>query len=981
MPPDDISSLFQRIRKACPTPVWSQGTKLYQMEVVEGISEDAEEIVLRLHLPGSIRAPTVVLYPEDDDWECDCDHRAPVCAHVAAAVIAVSHAGAGSGPPKPARRGPRLAYRFSRHPRGPGLKRMFLLDDREAPLTVPLMAGVAKRSFPFGFHPTNGDLEVDRLVGRALDRPLPLGPEAMGELLAALAGLENVSLDGQPVEVADTALFPEASLQDDGKDAISLSIESPNDHLEVLGPGVGCVGDTLYALAEPALTGPRWEKLPIHAVYTQKDIAELVATVVPELEKRISVDIYTTRLPERLRFMTPRLILSADTRGAAVSVLPRLVYGDPPHVRIVDDKMQYLEGGVPFRDRRAEQRLIDALRDELNLVLNRRVTVSGKEASRFLERLQIFSRDTLDRTQQLLGDAEPLIPHLEVADDVVRLTFDTAGQNGDAAGQRRSADPRNVLDAWREGLSAAPLDGGGWAPIPREWLDRYGHLVQDLLAARRADDRVAPAAIPQLSTLCEALDLPRQPCFDRLRPLIDGFDAIPEATLPAGFHGALRSYQSRGVDWLSFLRTAGLGGILADDMGLGKTVQTLAAIGGRTLVVAPTSVMDNWILEAGTFRPDLKVCRFHGPKRALDAEADLVVTTYALLRIDLAKIAAIEWDAVVLDEAQHIKNPASQAAKAAFKLRGDFFLALSGTPVENRLDELWSLFYFCNRGLLGGRADFQKHLADPIALGDAEATRRLRDRIAPFVLRRLKREVAPELPPRVEQVLHCELSDEERAVYDAVRTATRKQVVERLEKGAGVMAALEALLRLRQTACHAGLVPGQVLETSSKITLLGERLAIAVESGHKALVFSQWTSLLDLIEPELENAGIDYTRLDGATRDRGSVVATFQRPDGPPVMLISLKAGGTGLNLTEADHVFLVDPWWNPAAEDQAADRTHRIGQDKPVNIYRLVTKDTVEERVMSLQIRKRRLADAALGETDRALSLTRDDLLSLLEP
>ena len=316
----------------------------------------------------------------------------------------------------------------------------------------------------------------------------------------------------------------------------------------------------------------------------------------------------------------------------------------------------------------------------------------------------------------------------------------------------------------------------------------------------------------------------------------------------------------------------------------------------------------------------------------------------------------------------------------AFKLDGKLHIAMSGTPVENRLEELWSLFNFVNRGLLGGQSDFQKRYSVPIGFGDPDAAKRLHKRIAPFVLRRLKQDVAPELPPRTDQVLECELDSHERNIYSAIKASTEKEIVQKLSKGGNVMAALEALLRLRQASCHPSLVPGQTSPTSSKVTLLIDRLEYTVANEHKALVFSQWTSLLDLVEPHLEAASINFCRLDGSTRDRGAVVEGFQDDSGPPVMLISLKAGGTGLNLTAADHVFLLDPWWNPAVEDQAADRTHRIGQDKPVMVYRLVARDTVEERILELQDKKRNLANLALGEADKALSLTREDLLSLLK-
>ena len=298
-----------------------------------------------------------------------------------------------------------------------------------------------------------------------------------------------------------------------------------------------------------------------------------------------------------------------------------------------------------------------------------------------------------------------------------------------------------------------------------------------------------------------------------------------------------------------------------------------------------------------------------------------------------------------------------------------FRVALSGTPVENRLDELWSQLHFANPGLLGARADFDERYAQPIADGDADVAAWLRARIRPFILRRRKDEVAPELPPRQEILLRCTLSDDERGVYDTVRAATVPGVVEQLRAGGNVMRALEALLRLRQACCHAGLVPGQPEHASTKLELLRDRLESAVADGHKALVFSQWTSLLDRTEPVLEEAGLRFTRLDGSTRDRGGVVADFSRDDGPPVLLLSLRAGGTGLNLTQADHVFLLDPWWNPAVEDQAADRAHRIGQTRPVLVHRIVARDSVEERILALQQRKRALADAALegGRRDRA--------------
>ncbi|MEX1368013.1 MAG: DEAD/DEAH box helicase, partial [Nannocystaceae bacterium] len=490
--------------------------------------------------------------------------------------------------------------------------------------------------------------------------------------------------------------------------------------------------------------------------------------------------------------------------------------------------------------------------------------------------------------------------------------------------------------------------------------------------------------LPDVAALAEALEQPPPPSFERLRARVDGVDGLPDDAVPDDVQATLRDYQRDGVKWLAFLRTAELGGLLADDMGLGKTLQALCAVQGRTLIVAPTSVLPNWAAEARRFRPGLRVSTYHGPGRSLDPKADLTLTTYALLRLDLPALSQVQWDTVVLDEAQAIKNPDSQVARAAFALPGRFRIAMTGTPVENRLEDLWSQMSFANPGLLGGRSDFDEQYVKPIAAGRQQRAAALRERIRPFLLRRRKSEVAKELPPRTDVALYCELSPPERELYDAIRASTQQEIAKRLGAGDSVMAMLEALLRLRQAACHPGLVPGsgpqaEADDASAKLILLRETLEEAVAEEHKALVFSQWTSLLDRCEPVLQAAGLPFVRLDGSTRDRGAVVERFQDPDGPPVMLISLRAGGTGLNLTAADHVFLLDPWWNPAVEDQAADRAHRIGQDRPVLVHRLVARDTVEERILALQERKRALAEAAIGDATGAAAITRDELMSLL--
>ena len=444
-----------------------------------------------------------------------------------------------------------------------------------------------------------------------------------------------------------------------------------------------------------------------------------------------------------------------------------------------------------------------------------------------------------------------LAPSVHIGGDGrVDVLFATEPPGG---GKRRTADAGAVLLAFRSGESLVPLDGGGYAPLPLDWLSRFGTRIADLLAARDEAGVLPAALLPDIARLCDDLDQPRPAAFAGLESLLAGFEGIGEPALPADLAAELRPYQRRGVAWLGFLRAAGMGGLLADDMGLGKTLQALCAVSGRTLVVAPTSVVHNWSDEIRRFRPKLTACVYHGPKRALDPAADVTITSYALLRLDESILSGAAWDTVVLDEAQMIKNPESQVAQAAFRLKGGWRITLSGTPVENRLDELWSQMHFLNRGLLGGRRDFQERYAKPVAEGIEGSAARLRERIRPFVLRRLKRDVAPELPARTDSTLYCALSEDERRVYDAVRAATVHAVVAKLREGGSVLAALEALLRLRQAACHPALVPGQSADTSAKVERLRESLDTVLAEGHKALVFSQWTSFLDLIEPHLSS--------------------------------------------------------------------------------------------------------------------------------
>ena len=479
------------------------------------------------------------------------------------------------------------------------------------------------------------------------------------------------------------------------------------------------------------------------------------------------------------------------------------------------------------------------------------------------------------------------------------------------------------------------------------------------------------------------------------------FAGIQRVGAPAGLRATLRPYQEEGISWLQFLREYGLAGILADDMGLGKTVQALAHLviekeSGRmdrpSLVVAPTSLMTNWRREAERFAPGLRVLVLHGLERKQHFETikghDLVVTSYPLLPRDQEVLLKEEFHCVILDEAQFIKNPKTLYAQVACQLKARHHLCLTGTPMENHLGELWSLFHFLLPGFLGDEIRFNGLFRRPIEKGrDDERRVVLAKRVGPFILRRRKEQVMKELPPKTEIVQNVELSGAQRDLYESVRLAMHERVRAEVESK-GLSRAhiiiLDALLKLRQICCHPRLLSlpsAQKVTESAKLDLLLEQLPEMLEEGRKVLLFSQFTSMLAIIEVELKKREIPYVILTGQTQDRATPVERFQRGD-VPLFLISLKAGGTGLNLTAADTVIHYDPWWNPAVENQATDRAHRIGQEKNVFVYKLMTVGTVEEKIAAMQARKRELVEGLLDEERREnVKLTAEDLEVLFAP
>ncbi len=994
-----VSELFAAIRESATSTIWSRGVELSRSGSVVGERLSEFELAFQVRVRGTPVAATATLWLDDREWDCDCRHRDDVCVHVAAAVIALKRAReAGDDMPVGNAQTAKLGYRFRRTPEGLALTRVLVSRKGEKPLRHSQTALSVGRIAGLAVVSSQNDTKIELALGSFRHGVPSRG--LLAKIVPYLVDCPDVQLDKVPVQVSQEQVVLFQARVADAADGEGFRVYLVKDRTieEVFQNGVALRKGQLLLTRDSGLTPRELKELGRKGgkQFGPDRLAELVTEVIPSLARRLPFRARTTRLP-KLQVARLHVHFITEVHGETLAVMPTLVYGRPAIARVDGDQLTLLGGGLPQRETRAERSLASRLHAELGLTPGQRTISAGAAAD------EMMTRDRMFHGAEIHGDgpktffrAGALLPDLQVQGRDFHLRFvsqeregfDEFGEGFDDAiapvptGVGHHADPERVFEAWRNGEDVVPLAGGGWAPLPVDWLERYGNQVAFLLAARDQAGEMRQYAAPALVELCGDLNLTVTPELAALRDMVEDFAGIGVATLPDDLQAELRDYQRHGVNWLSFMRKAQLGAMLADDMGLGKTVQALCVIDGRTLIVAPTSVLHNWAAELAKFRPALTVGIYHGSRRKLDPEIDVTLTTYAILRLDIAVLGEVGWDMVVLDEAQMIKNSDSQVARAAYRLQADFRLTLTGTPVENRLEELWSQMHFLNPGLLGGRADFSSVYARPIADGVPGVAAQLRKRIRPFLLRRRKQEVAKELPPRTDVTLYCQLDEHEQRVYEAIRAATQEEVVERLKVGGSVLQALEALLRLRQAACHTGLVPGQPKElgaTSAKLTLLLDTLEEVVAEGHRALVFSQWTALLDRVEPLLNAAKMAFLRLDGSTRNRGSVVEKFQDDDGPPVLLISLKAGGTGLNLTAADHVFLLDPWWNPATEEQAADRAHRIGQERPVLVHRLVSEGTVEERILALQQRKRALADAALEGADQAGRITREDLLDLL--
>ena len=768
------------------------------------------------------------------------------------------------------------------------------------------------------------------------------------------------------------------------------------------------LNDPLWILLDNRLLRVEGDGSLLRGLLNARDIvippaekAKFISRYLPKLLANVEVD--SDLVGERIQVIEePRAQIYLREAGNALIIDMVYAYGDYQanlDTEWPTNALLYQQEGDRMIEIRRDQEIEEALwrevskfglkREDNHFILKQRVTPVDF-LLRYLPKLQqagyeVFGEEEMKRTR--INRNKPKMS-ISVSSGIDWFDVLAVVSYGDV-----KVAFTEVRRAIKQRLGYVKLPDGSLGELPAEWLQRYSQLFalgEDTEGGVRLSR--TQAALLELS-LSQADSVAVDAEYSKRIELLKQFTHIESHPVPEAFCGVLRKYQVEGYNWLHFLHKYEFGGCLADDMGLGKTIQALVFMqslyaSGHTnaasLIIMPRSLLENWAREAARFTPNLKVLIHADTDRAEDhsdfENYHLVLTTYGVMLRDIKLFSKYRFHYLILDESQAIKNPVSQTARAARLLQGDHRLALTGTPVENSTEELWSLFAFLNPGQLGTQEAFREQFALPIQRNsDKSVAETLRILVHPFIMRRKKEEVAPELPPRTERLIYCVMSPNQQKIYQHTRDHYRNLLLGLVDEG-GMQKArfkvLEGLLRLRQLANDPRLVDKSYKGVSSKFEAVLESMQVLREEGHKALVFSQFTSMLALLRQELDKLELPYLYLDGKTQHRQQLVDRFQQEEEIPFFLISLRAGGTGLNLTAADYVLHIDPWWNPAVERQATDRTHRIGQERPVMIFKFIAEDTVEEKILQLQEKKQALVDQLITSDGSLMkSLSRDDI------
>lgn len=986
-----MEQLFTTVREGCSKQKWSKAIELSRIAEIQLEKYSKNECALMLVDPRKAVSSSISLWPEDEDWNCDCSSKEDPCLHVATSTIMLrndpSILKSFQDSKTKSKSKTKISYDFSRADGCLFLRRTIVSGKKNIPITTSLASLATGRIIGPKVIPTRNDYAIESLIETQGETSLPKGKK-IPSLFVYLSKAPQVRLDGKKVQVSTEQTGFQVCIKDEGPGVLVYGKQDAAIK-EVYRNGIALCDKTLRPLNMVKLSKPLLKLLAEGKFFGQKELPYVVSELIPELSLKFPIEILSKKIPNAIR-TKPRVEFFLERKGLALDVEAKIVYGDPIIATVENAQLALAGKGIPARNLEEETNLEIRFHSHFNFHLGELRHYTSEEAIAFVDKLKEW------KTQKKKNPETESISRFFSVHKGLKSSISLKHENNESklsshfqlevttenGKETLTAKTEDVLRAWKEGESLVPLSEGGWAEIPAAWLDKHAEKLLEILQACRETGSVpnflAHSVVDFVSELDEEVEIP-----EALKKMSEELTSpLHEVSvLPSDLQASLRPYQEEGVSWLSFLKRNSLGALLADDMGLGKTLQSICLLGKKSLVIAPTSVLYNWEQEIKRFRPSLKVNVFHGLSRSLkNIDDSVTLTTYSIARLDHHLLSKVHWNMVILDEAQNIKNPESKIAQAIFNLDSHFRLALTGTPIENHLEDVWSLFYFLNRGLLSSRKSFSRRYVK-VSEQHEDNLNLLKSKLRPFVLRRLKSEVAKDLPARTNVILYNELEEEEKLIYKSIEAATKKEILEQMNlKSSNMMKVLEALLRLRQAACHIAMLPGQEATSSSKVNLLMSCLEKCVEGGHKALIFSQWTKFLDLIGKEMKSRSMKYLRIDGTTQKRGEIVKSFQTSDEHPFLLLSLKAAGIGLNLTAADHVFIMDPWWNPAVEEQAADRSYRIGQDKPVIVHKLVTKGSVEENILKLQEKKKNLANAIIGDNNKAYKLTREDMIGLFQ-